>query len=76
MSASTASLPISLATRDRRQALSSSALRELLAEPGGRRRLLEAMHDRLSPATAPDDQQLLIRAHALLESERLDDLCL
>ncbi len=49
-------------------------LRSLLAEPGGRRRLLRAMEDRLSPASAPDDEQLLMRADALLDTGRLRDL--
>lgn len=46
-------------------------LRVLLDEQGGRRRLLEAVEDRLGSALCLDDQQLLLRAGALLEDERL-----
>lgn len=49
-------------------------LRALLDEQGGRRRLMEAMQDRLGSALALDDQQLLLRASALLEAERLGEL--
>jgi hypothetical protein len=54
----------------------TTSLRALLAEPGGRRRLVEALEDRLGPALCLDDQQLLLRAGALLEDRRLGDLAL
>lgn len=50
-------------------------LRALLAEPGGRRRLLRALDEQASPRPAAlDDQQLLMRAHDLLERGRLGSL--
>jgi len=49
-------------------------LRALLDEPGGRRRLLEAMEERLGPALRLDDQQLLLRAGVLFEAQRLGEL--
>ncbi len=49
-------------------------LRALLAEPGGRRRLLAAMEDRVANASHLDDHQLLMRAGALLDDRRLGDL--
>ena len=51
-------------------------LRALLDEQGGRRRLLEAVEDRLGAALYLDDDQLLLRASALLEDRRLGDLAL
>ncbi|MCH9688501.1 MAG: hypothetical protein K0V04_44130 [Deltaproteobacteria bacterium] len=58
----------------RRRPVPTARLRALLAEPGGRRRLLRAMEDRLSPASTPDDDQLLLRAGALLDAEGLRSL--
>lgn len=49
-------------------------LRMMLDEPGGRRRLVEAMEERLGSALQLDDQQLLLRASALLDAGRIDDL--
>ncbi|MCA9706454.1 MAG: hypothetical protein KDK70_11445 [Myxococcales bacterium] len=55
----------------------SISLRALLAEPGGRRRLVQALDDVLDRAGSPasmDDQQLLLRAGDLLDRGRLHDL--
>lgn len=52
-------------------------LRALLDEQGGRRRLLEAVEERLGElALRLDDEQLLLRASALLEDHRLGELAL
>ena len=56
------------------ETLANTSLRALLAEQGGRRRLVEAMEDRLGSALFLDDQQLLVRAGALLEDRRLGEL--
>lgn len=55
-------------------ALPTHQLRALLGEQGGRRRLLEAVEDRLGSVVCLDDDQLLLRASALLEDRRIDDL--
>jgi hypothetical protein len=52
----------------------TTQLRALLAEPGGRRRLLVALEDQLAASVNLDDQQLLLRASALLEDRRIGDL--
>lgn len=52
---------------------STTSLRALLAEQGGRRRILEALEERLgSTLGMDDDDQLLRRADALLEERRFD----
>lgn len=61
-----------------RDPVPSSSLRALLAEPGGRRRLLRAMDEGRSPTTsawgaALDDQQLLATVGDLLDRGRLRD---
>lgn len=52
----------------------TATLRALLAEPGGRRRLLQAMDAELCDSRPLDDQQLLARASDLLDRGRLRDL--
>jgi hypothetical protein len=50
----------------------TTSLRALLAEQGGRRRILEALEERLGSTLDMDDDQLLRRADALLEERRFD----
>jgi hypothetical protein len=59
----------------RETALSTTtSLRALLAEQGGRRRIIEALEERLGSTLDMDDDQLLRRADALLEDRRFGDL--
>jgi hypothetical protein len=55
-------------------AIPTTHLRALMAEPGGRRRLLAELEDQLDAMASLDDQQLLLRAGALLEDRMLHDL--
>jgi hypothetical protein len=52
----------------------TTSLRALLAEQGGRRRIVEALEERLGSTLDMDDEQLLRRADALLEDRRFGDL--
>ena len=52
----------------------TTSLRALLAEQGGRRRIVEALEERLGSTLDMDDDQLLRRADALLEDRRFGDL--
>jgi hypothetical protein len=52
----------------------TTSLRALLAEQGGRRRIIEALEERLGSTLDMDDDQLLRRADALLEDRRFGDL--
>jgi hypothetical protein len=52
----------------------TTSLRALLAEQGGRRRIIEALEERLGSTLDMDDDQLLLRADALLEDRRFGDL--
>lgn len=52
----------------------TTSLRALLAEQGGRRRIVEALEERLGSTLGMDDDQLLRRADALLEDRRFGDL--
>lgn len=55
---------------------STVRLRALLAEPGGRRRLVEAMEDRLGSALHLDEEQLLVRAGAWLDGHGAGELAI
>ncbi|MEM9454722.1 MAG: hypothetical protein AAGF11_11120 [Myxococcota bacterium] len=61
-------------TAPRTRPVPTARLRALLAEPGGRRRLIRAIDDELSSTRPLDDQQLLMRARELTERGRLRDL--